>query len=100
MQWNLRQVGEARDVIVPVPDEPPLHVPAGFAEDQARFDYGLQTLAQGLQEGASPAQVERSLLRIDGVAAPDASAMADTFLRLRELYEAGATAFGLSSCEI
>ena len=89
MQWNLRQVGDARDVIVSVPDERPLHVPAGFAEDQARFDYGLQTLAQGLQEGASQAQVERMLLRIDGVAPPDATAMADTFLRLRELYDAG-----------
>jgi hypothetical protein len=89
MQWNLRQVGDARDVIVSVPDESPLHVPAGFAEDQARFDYGLRALAQGLQEGASPAQVDRSLLRIDGVAAPDASAMVDTFLRLRELYDAG-----------
>ena len=39
MQWNLRQVGDARDVIVPVPDDTPLYVPAGFAEDQARFDY-------------------------------------------------------------
>lgn len=44
MQWNLRQVGDTRDVVVLVPDDAPLHVPAGFAEDQARFDYGLQTL--------------------------------------------------------
>ena len=35
---------------LPVPDAAPLHVPAGFAEDQARFDRGLQTLSQGLQE--------------------------------------------------
>jgi SAM-dependent methyltransferase len=89
MQWNLRQVGDTRDVVVPVPDDAPLHVPAGFAEDQARFDHGLQTLAQGLSDAASPAQVERSLLRIEGVAAPDASAMADTYGRLRELYDTG-----------
>jgi SAM-dependent methyltransferase len=89
MQWNLRQVGDARDVVVQVPDEAPLHVPAGFAEDQARFDHGLQALAQGLHDAASPAQVERSLLRIDGVAAPDASAMADTYGRLRQLYDTG-----------
>jgi SAM-dependent methyltransferase len=89
MQWNLRQVGDARDVVVPVPDDAPLHVPAGFAEDQARFDYGLQTLLRGLNEAASTEQVERSLLRIEGVAAPDASAMADTYQRLRELYNTG-----------
>jgi hypothetical protein len=89
MQWNLRQVGNTRDVVVQVPDDAPLHVPAGFAEDQARFDYGLQTLTQGLHDAASPAQVERSLLRIGGVAAPDASAMADTYGRLRELYDTG-----------
>ena len=53
MQWNLRQVGNTLDVVLPVPDDAPLHVPAGFAEDQARFDYGLQTLTHGLQEGAS-----------------------------------------------
>jgi hypothetical protein len=89
MQWNLRQIGDARDVVVPVPEEGPLHVPAGFAEDQARFDRGVQTLSQGLQDGATPAQIERALNRIEGVAADDAAAMTGTFVRLRELYEAG-----------
>ena len=89
MQWNLRQIGDTRDVVVFVPDDAPLHVPAGFAEDQARFDYGLQTLTHGLQDGASSEQVEGSLLRIEGVAAQDASTMADTYGRLRELYDTG-----------
>jgi SAM-dependent methyltransferase len=89
MQWNLRQVGDTRDVVVPVPDDAPLHVPAGFAEDQARFDRGVQTLAQGLQSDATPAQVARSLSRIDGVAAPDAAAMAETYEHLSELYRSG-----------
>ena len=89
MQWNLRQIGNARDVIVTVPDDTPLYVPAGFAEDQARFDYGLQTLTRGLHDAASPAQVERSLLRMEGIAAPEAAAMADTYKRLRELYDTG-----------
>ncbi|MGA7868728.1 MAG: N-6 DNA methylase, partial [Stellaceae bacterium] len=89
MQWNLRQIGNARDVVVPVPDDAPLHVPAGFAEDQARFDHGLQTLTQGLHDAVPPAQVERSLLRMEGVAALDAAAMTDTYQRLRELYDTG-----------
>jgi hypothetical protein len=89
MQWNLRQIGDTRDVVVPVPDEAPLHAPAGFAEDQARFDRGVQALSHALQGGATPAQVERSLARIDGVAAGDAAAMTGTFVRLRELYDSG-----------
>ncbi len=36
MQWNLHQIGDVREVVVAVPDEAPLRVPAGFAEDQAR----------------------------------------------------------------
>jgi SAM-dependent methyltransferase len=92
MQWNLRQIGDARDVVVPVPEEPPLHVPAGFAEDQARFDRGLQTLSQGLQEEATPEQIERALLRIGDVAERDAAAMADTYERLRKLYRSGRNA--------
>lgn len=89
MQWNLRQIGDTRDVVLPVPDEAPLRVPAGFAEDHARFDRGLQTLAQGLQEQMTPEQIERALFRIGGVAERDAAAMADTFERLRELYRSG-----------
>lgn len=89
MQWNLRQVGNTRDVVLPVPDEAPLHVPAGFAEDQARFDRGVQALSQGLYDHSTPAQVERSLSRIEGVAAADTAAMVGTFARLRELYDAG-----------
>lgn len=89
MQWNLRQIGDTRDVVVAVPDEAPLHVPAGFAEDQARFDRGVQALSQGLQDRATPVQIERSLARIDGVAAGDAAAMTGTFVRLRELCDSG-----------
>jgi hypothetical protein len=100
MQWNLRQVGDTLDVVVPVPDDAPLHVPAGFAEDQARFDYGLQTLTHGLQEGASPAQIEGSLLRIEGVAAQDAATMADTMNAYAGFTTPGATASGHSCCAI
>ena len=89
MQWNLRQIGDARDVVVAVPDDSPLHVPAGFAEDQARFDRGVQTLSQGLQDGATPEQIERALFRIGGVEARDAAMMTETYQRLRDLYETG-----------
>ena len=89
MQWNLHQIGDIREVVVAVPEDTPLHVPAGFAEDQARFDRGVQTLAQGLQENATPEQIERALSRIGGVDARDAAAMTQTYQRLHELYRTG-----------
>lgn len=76
-------------MVVHVPDDAPLHVPAGFAEDQALFDRGVQIFSQGLHDGDSPEQVENFLHRLEGVAAPDVSAMVDTFSRLRELYDTG-----------
>lgn len=89
MQWNLRQIGDVRDVVVEVPDDSPLHVPAGFAEDQARFERGVQTLSQGLHDGATAARIERDLSRIGGVAERDATAMAETYGHLMELYRTG-----------
>ena len=70
MQWNLREVGDSRDVVVPVPDEAPLHVPAGFAEDQARFDCGIADAgawSSGRRHGRR--RSEHSLLRFEGVSA-------------------------------
>jgi hypothetical protein len=86
MQWNLSQFGE---VMQPVPGEGPLYVPAGITEDQAKFDPALRELAEGLDTDAPPAQVERALMRIDGVAPQDARAMAQTFARLQALKRAG-----------
>jgi hypothetical protein len=48
MQWNLRRFVDGADVLVEVPgDEKPLQIPAGFAEDQALFEQGLDALNQG-----------------------------------------------------
>ncbi|MCC7276561.1 MAG: N-6 DNA methylase [Alphaproteobacteria bacterium] len=82
MQWNLSETVDVREVMVPVPGEEPLHVPAGFAEDRAKFDPGLHELAEGLETEAPPDQVERALARIPGVTQQDAAALAATFARL------------------
>ena len=89
MQWNLSQIGDLREVMLPVPGEGPLHVPAGIAEDHAKFDPALRELAEGLDTDAAPEQVERALVRIEGVAAADAAVLAATFGRLRSLKQAG-----------
>ena len=53
MQWNLRRYLGGADVVVEVPGGKPLHVPAGFAENQAAFEQGLDELNQG-PAGNSP----------------------------------------------
>jgi hypothetical protein len=89
MQSNLRRYLDRSDVLVEVPDDKPLQMPTGFAEDQALFEQGLDVLSQGLRDDATPDAVGRQLLRISGAAPADADALTETFARLQALYRAG-----------
>jgi hypothetical protein len=89
MQWDLSQIGGLREVMLPVPGEGPLHVPAGIAEHQAKFDPALRELTEGLDTDASPEQVERALMRIPGIEGQDATVLAQTYRRLQALKQAG-----------
>ena len=89
LQWNIRPLGDAQDMELPVPGEPPLRVPTGFAEDQAKYDAGLRVLAEGLDDQAAPEDVRHALSRIPGVGAADAAAMTATYERVLSLYHAG-----------
>ncbi len=89
MQWNLRRYVGGADVLVEVPGEAPLQIPAGFAQDQAVFEQGLDALSQGLADDAAPETVGRALRRIQGAEPADADALASTFARLQALYRAG-----------
>jgi len=89
MQWNLRRYVGGADVLVEVPGEPPLQIPAGFAEDQAVFEQALDALNRGLADDATPEAVGRALRRIQGAEPADADALASTFARLQTLYRAG-----------
>jgi hypothetical protein len=89
MQWNLRRYLGGADVLVEVPGEAPLQIPAGFAENQAAFEEGLDALNQGLANNATQESVGRALARIEGAAPADADALAATFTRLQTLLRAG-----------
>ena len=89
LQWSIRDLTGGTYIEVPVPGEPALRIPAGFAEDQAKYDPGLRTLTEGLEDNASSAEVQRRLARIKGVTNADAQEMAATFQRLQSLYRAG-----------
>ena len=88
MQWNLGRYAGGADVLVEVPGEQPLHVPAGFAEDQALFEQALDALNEGLAGDVAPEAVARRLRRIAGVAEADADALAATYARLLALKRA------------
>lgn len=89
MQWNLRRVVDRADVVVEVPGDKPLQIPAGLAEDQAAFEHALDALNQGLADDAAPAAVGRELEKIENASAGDAAAMVETFAHLQALYRAG-----------
>ncbi|HJS84426.1 MAG TPA: hypothetical protein VJ779_03115, partial [Acetobacteraceae bacterium] len=86
MQWNVHQTHNMRDVAVEVPHDRPLHVPAGFAESQARFEPGLRAMTDGLRDGSAPETVGRPLRRIEGVDEESARRMTETYAHLRALY--------------
>jgi SAM-dependent methyltransferase len=89
LQWNIATTGTVREVMVDVPAEPPLRVPAGFAEDQARLEEGVQAIRDGLERDEAPAAVRRRLARLPGVPAADLDAMAATYGRILDLHRAG-----------
>jgi hypothetical protein len=89
MQWNLSRIGDVDEVMLPVPGEGPLYVPAGIAEDQRKFEPALQALTQGLEQEVPAEQVERALARIEGVQPQDAAALGQTFGRLLALKRSG-----------
>ncbi|WP_114374685.1 N-6 DNA methylase [Elioraea thermophila] len=88
MQWNLREAVGGRDVVVAVPDDAPITIPAGFAENQAAYDAGLAELTRALRQGTEEGLVA-ALRRLNGVSEADARAMVAPFRRLRALYQAG-----------
>jgi len=82
--WNLRQVGDTRDVVVQVPWRRAAPCAGWLAEDQhstTACKHWPRPARACLGSGKSSAP----LLRIEGVVAQDASAMSETFGRLREL---------------
>ena len=90
LQWALKDTLDQADVRVPVSEgEPPLTMPAAFAETQERFDAGIRTLTDGMADDVSDDVMQRRLSAIPGIGAADAAAMTATFVRLRQLYRAG-----------
>lgn len=88
MQWNLRPLGQSAEVLVDVPDGPPLRIPAGVASDQQLFEAALDELNRGLQSLAEPDEVRQAIVRA-GADASDAALLGETFAQLKDLYVSG-----------
>jgi SAM-dependent methyltransferase len=89
LQWNLREAVGARDVVVRVPDESPITIPGGFAENEAIYDAGLSQAMSALRAGSDDRAFVAALRRLPGVTEADARAMAEPFRRLKALYAQG-----------
>ncbi|WP_206934262.1 N-6 DNA methylase [Roseococcus thiosulfatophilus] len=89
LQWNIATTATMREVVVEVPDEPPLRVPAGFAEDQARLEGGVQAIKEGLERNTTPDNLRRQLRNLPGAEPADVEAMAATYARILALHAAG-----------
>lgn len=79
----------ARDIVVRVPDESPIVIPGGFAENVAAYDAGLSQAMGALRAGGDEGAFAAALRRLPGVTAADAQAMVEPFRRLKALYESG-----------
>ena len=85
MQWNLRPLGASAEVLVDVPGDPPLRIPAGLASDQNLFELALDELNRGLQTLAEPEAIRDAMVRA-GAEPGDAAILAQTFAQLKQLY--------------
>jgi SAM-dependent methyltransferase len=85
MQWNLRPLGASAEVLVDVPGDPPLRIPAGLASDQNLFELALDELNRGLQTLAEPEAIRDAMVRA-GAVPGDAAILAQTFAQLKQLY--------------
>jgi hypothetical protein len=88
MQWNLRPLGDSAEVLVEVPDGPPLRIPSGIASDQQLFEATLDELNRGLGALAEPPAVKMAILRA-GADEGDATLLEQTYAQLKELYVSG-----------
>ena len=85
MQWNLRPLGASAEVLVDVPGDPPLRIPAGLASDQNLFELALDELNRGLQTLAEPDAIRDAMVRA-GAMPGDSAILAQTFAQLKQLY--------------
>jgi hypothetical protein len=89
LQWNTREFGPSRDVMVRVPDEKPLHFPAGLAEEQTAFDHAVSQMVAMGREGFGSEEYRAWIKRELKVSDGEARMMAETFAQLRSLIDAG-----------
>jgi hypothetical protein len=88
LQWNLAKLGEVEEVVVPVPGEGPLYVPAPVAADQELFERVLALLAT-VQERQDPVELVRAQLdRLPALGERDRAELARTYERLLSLARA------------
>ncbi len=90
LQWNREDTIERQAVVVAVRDAPPLRVPAGLAEEQARFEPALRVLDDAMRLELSEPDVRGRLrLLLPDAVAGDIDVFVRTSADLQALRRAG-----------
>jgi len=89
LQWNLSRIADKDEVMLPVPGERPLTIPASTAESDAVFEAVLREFSDGLEHGTVPATIEAALGRIADLPPLDLPELVATYTRLLALKEDG-----------
>lgn len=88
LQWNLERIGGVEEVLLPVPGEGPLYIPAAVAGDQERFEAVLRIFAEAQDTGEEPERVRARLARLPALAPRDLEELLRTYERLLSLARA------------
>jgi methylase of polypeptide subunit release factors len=89
LQVNVRLLGDATDLAIPVPGETrPLHIPGGLAEDQARFDTTVSEITHMVEEGGSP-EAFAAWLRRQQAPEGERRLLVETYKQLQRLHAEG-----------
>ena len=89
LQWNLSRIADKDEVMLPVPGERPLTIPASTAESDAVFEAVLRAFSDGLEQGTAPATIEIALGRIADLPPLDRPELVVTYTRLLALKQDG-----------
>ncbi|MDW8371913.1 MAG: N-6 DNA methylase, partial [Geminicoccaceae bacterium] len=85
LQWNLEQIGGVEEVLLPVPGEGPLYIPASVAADHERFEAVLRILSEGQERLQEPGLVGARLSRLTDLLDRDREELVRTYARLLKL---------------
>lgn len=89
LQWNTKTFLSRREVLIRVPEGPPLYFPLGVTKDPSVFDAVIDAMLRLSDEGAGTEAFRAWCARNRIAEAEDVSRLVETYERLHRLHAAG-----------